>query len=52
MANIFLSYHSPDRSVAEALAQGLQKQDDRLDVFLAPWALRPGAYWIPELAQA
>jgi hypothetical protein len=50
--HIFLSYHTPDRPAAEGLAQALKKQDAQIEVFLAPWALRPGAYWIPELAQA
>jgi hypothetical protein len=52
MRSIFLSYHTPDRPLAEALAQALQNEDNQLQIFLAPWALRPGSYWISELGHA
>jgi hypothetical protein len=48
--HLFLSYHSPDRPLAERLGQALQARG--LEVFLAPWTLRPGAFWIPALAEA
>jgi len=48
--NVFLSYHGPDRPLAERLARALESRG--FEVFLAPWTLRPGAFWIPALAEA
>jgi len=48
--HLFLSYRSPDRPLAQALAERLAAHG--VDCFLAPWSLRPGAFWLSELAQA
>ncbi len=50
MIRIFLSYHSPDQAAAKTLAEALRSDD--AEVFFAPWALRPGAFWQPELSSA
>ena len=52
MSRVFFSYHSPELEVAESIANALHKRDPSLEVFLAPWTLRPGVYWLPELANA
>ena len=49
---VFLSYHTPDQATARSMAELLRARDPELDVFFAPWALRPGAFWIAELATA
>ncbi|HVZ19128.1 MAG TPA: SUMF1/EgtB/PvdO family nonheme iron enzyme [Terriglobales bacterium] len=46
----FLSYNSQDVRLAEALEGQLQRQDLGATIFFAPKSLRPGAYWMPRLA--
>src|SRR5262245_19716884 len=51
MRRWFLSYHSPDVSLAERLAAALARRDAETHVFFAPKNLRAGGYWQPTLAQ-
>ena len=47
----FLSYHSPDRALAERLKVALERDADGCDVFLAPTSLRAGGFWSAQLAR-
>jgi TIR domain len=47
---LFLSYNSRDESLALAVKKELESS--AWSVFFAPWSLRAGAYWMPELAAA
>jgi formylglycine-generating enzyme required for sulfatase activity len=52
MRRWFLSYHSQDGLLAEALERELRRKDPSAAIFFAPKALRPGAYWMPALVEA
>src|SRR6516225_4429206 len=51
MRRWFLSYNSQDARIAEALESELRRKDPRATVFFASKTLRPGAYWMPALAE-
>jgi hypothetical protein len=51
MRRWFLSYNSQDARIAEALESELRRKDPGATIFLAPKTLRPGAYWMPALAE-
>jgi hypothetical protein len=44
MRRWFLSYHSQDFQVAQALEAELKRKDADSTIFFAPKSLRPGAY--------
>jgi len=50
MRRWFLSYHSQDFQLAQALEAELKRKDTDATIFFAPKSLRPGAYWMPALA--
>jgi formylglycine-generating enzyme required for sulfatase activity len=52
MRRWFLSYHSPDETLAERLKAAIECKDDGAIVFFAPANLRAGARWAPALAEA
>lgn len=45
---IFISYNSADHGIAKDVASVLETRGWK--PFFAPWTLRPGAYWLPALA--
>jgi formylglycine-generating enzyme required for sulfatase activity len=47
----FLSYHSPDRSLADRLKAAIENKDASARVFFAPAHLRVGGSWTAQLAQ-
>jgi formylglycine-generating enzyme required for sulfatase activity len=47
----FLSYHSPDQTLAERLKAGIERSDSSSQVFFAPTSLRAGGAWTSQLAQ-
>jgi formylglycine-generating enzyme required for sulfatase activity len=51
MRRWFLSYNSQDVDLAERLVAAISRKDAEAKVFFAPRSLRPGAYWMPELAE-
>jgi formylglycine-generating enzyme required for sulfatase activity len=51
MRRWFLSYNSQDAPIAEALDSELRRKDPAATIYFAPKALRPGAYWLPALAE-
>ena len=51
MRRWFLSYNSQDVDLAERLVAAISRKDAEAKVFFAPKSLRPGAYWMPELAK-
>jgi hypothetical protein len=51
MRRWFLSYNSQDARISEALESELRRQDPGATIYIAPKALRPGAYWMPALAE-
>jgi hypothetical protein len=51
MQRWYLSYHSPDRALAEQLKAAIERKDSASRVFFAPTSLRAGAFWLPELAK-
>ena len=51
MARWFLSYHSPDQSLAERLKGAIERKDAAARVFFAPTHLRAGGSWSTQLAQ-
>jgi formylglycine-generating enzyme required for sulfatase activity len=51
MRRWFLSYNSQDAQLAEALESELRRKDPGAAIFFAPTSLRPGAYWMPALAE-
>jgi formylglycine-generating enzyme required for sulfatase activity len=51
MARWFLSYHTPDRALAERLKAAIERKDAALSVFFAPSSLRAGGAWTAELAE-
>jgi hypothetical protein len=50
MRRWFLSYNSQDAPLAEALERELRRKDRGAAIFFAK-NLRPGAYWMPALAE-
>ena len=50
MRRWFLSYNSQDFELAQALEAELARTDPDASIFFAPKSLRPGAYWMPALA--
>jgi formylglycine-generating enzyme required for sulfatase activity len=56
MRRWFLSYHSPDKALADGLAAAIERRDRGSSVFLAQKSLRAGGYWqkvlADEIAQA
>jgi formylglycine-generating enzyme required for sulfatase activity len=51
MRGWFLSYNSQDLQLMESLEKALRKKDTTAEIFFAPKTLRPGGYWLPELAE-
>src|SRR5262245_12500081 len=51
MRRWFLSYHSPDQSLAERLRAALERKDAGAQVFFAPSSLRAGGFWSKALAE-
>jgi formylglycine-generating enzyme required for sulfatase activity len=51
MRRWFLSYHSPDRALAERLKAAIERKDAGSRVFFAAASLRAGGYWQPTLAK-
>jgi formylglycine-generating enzyme required for sulfatase activity len=51
MRRWFLSHNSQDARLAEALESELRRKDPAAAIFFAPENLRPGAYWMPALAE-
>ena len=51
MRRWFLSYHSPDRALAERLKLALERKDTDARVFFAPSNLRAGGFWSRSLAE-
>jgi TIR domain len=51
MPRWFLSYHSPDQSLAERLKGTIERKDPASRVFFAPANLRAGGAWTDQLAQ-
>src|SRR5262249_22408052 len=51
MRRWFISYHSPDRALAERLKAALERKDTEARVFFAPTNLRAGGFWSEQLAQ-
>src|SRR5271169_2785594 len=51
MPRWFLSYHSPDQSLAERLKDAIERKDPASSVFFAPSGLRAGGAWTAQLAQ-
>jgi len=50
MRRWFLSYNSQDFELAQALEAELTRTDPGASIFFAHNSLRPGAYWLPALA--
>jgi formylglycine-generating enzyme required for sulfatase activity len=50
MQRWFLSYHSPDQTLAERLKSALEQRDRDFRVFFAPTSLRAGGLWSSQLA--
>jgi hypothetical protein len=48
---IFLSYHTPDAAIAKRLRDAIIERDASAEVFFAPYSMRPGAYWLPQLGE-
>ena len=51
MPRWFLSYHSPDQSLAERLKGAIERKDPASRVFFAPSNLRAGGAWTAQLAE-
>jgi len=47
----FLSYHSPDHTLAERVKAAIERKDPTCRVFFAPTHLRAGGFWTAQLAQ-
>jgi hypothetical protein len=47
----FLSYHSPERVLAERLKAAIESKDKDAHVFFAPTTLRAGGFWSKALAE-
>jgi formylglycine-generating enzyme required for sulfatase activity len=51
MRRWFLSYHSPDYTLAERLKAAIERKDSSSRVFFAPMHLRAGGSWTAQLAE-
>ncbi len=51
MPRWFLSYHSPDQTLAERLKAAIERKDATSNVFFAPSSLRAGSAWTAQLAE-
>ncbi len=51
MKRWFLSYHTPDRALAERLKAAIERKDAASSVFFAPVDLRAGGAWTAQLAE-
>ena len=51
MKRWFLSYHTPDRALAERLKAAIERKDAASSVFFAPSDLRAGGAWTAQLAE-
>src|SRR5215472_2803995 len=51
MRRWFLSYNSQDFELAHRLVAEIARRDAGSKIFFAPQSLRPGAYWMPTLAE-
>ena len=51
MPRWFLSYHTPDRTLAERLKGAIERKDAASSVILAPMDLRAGGTWTAQLAE-
>ena len=51
MPRWFLSYHSPDQSLAQRVKSAIECKDSASRVFFAPTHLRAGGAWTDQLAQ-
>ena len=49
---IFLSYHTPDHQTADTVANAIKRSAPGTDVFFAPYNLKLGAFWLPQLGKA
>jgi hypothetical protein len=47
---IFLSFHSKDQALAEALREGLLRLESAAYIYLSSISLRAG-FWLPKLAE-
>jgi hypothetical protein len=47
---IFLSFHSKDQALAEALRGGLKRLEPAADIYFSPLSLSAG-FWLPKLAE-
>jgi hypothetical protein len=52
MRRWFLSYHSPDEPLAQALKLAIERKDAGAQVFFAPEKMRAGTPWATALADA
>jgi formylglycine-generating enzyme required for sulfatase activity len=50
MRRWFLSYNTQDFELAQSLETELARKDADASIFFAPKSMRPGAYWLPTLA--
>jgi formylglycine-generating enzyme required for sulfatase activity len=50
MPRWFLSYHSPDEEIANALRAAIERRDAGAHVFFAPASMRAGGSWTAQLA--
>src|SRR5262245_12806917 len=51
MQRWFLSYHSPDKALAEALKAAIERKNANARVFFASSSLRAGGFWSRKLAE-
>src|SRR5580704_12471815 len=51
MPRWFLSYHSPDKELAERLKRAIERKDPASRVFFAPSNMQAGGFWTAQLAQ-
>jgi formylglycine-generating enzyme required for sulfatase activity len=51
MPRWFLSYHSPDQTLAERVKAAIERKDPASRVFFAPLHIRAGGFWTAQLAQ-
>jgi formylglycine-generating enzyme required for sulfatase activity len=51
MQRCFLSYHSPDQSLAERVIVAIKRKEQAANIFFAPASLRAGGAWTDQLAQ-
>ncbi|WP_338829193.1 SUMF1/EgtB/PvdO family nonheme iron enzyme [Bradyrhizobium sp. 27S5] len=51
MQRWFISYHSPERPLAERIKEGIERHDASASIFFAPASMRAGGFWTNQLAQ-